>query len=230
MFGFLPVILLSLWVLLTLGVSEGILFFFAQSSDSFQEALSYPLMAILDASLIIVMLVIAHRTFARRLKGFGLNTKTAGKDAAFALVNLLAVYPLILFALWAVLTIGRFMKAGFDLEVHQSLTFLIENGNIGLKVLAIIFSVVIVPVFEEMLFRGFLQTSVSSLSGHRWAAILLTSLLFSVLHPATHVAALFIFSCGLGYAYERSGSLFRPILMHVFFNGVSVAATVLFSS
>ena len=230
MFGFLPVILLSLWVLLLMGINEGILFFFAESSESFREALSYPLMAILNVNLIIVMLVIAHRTFARRLKGFGLNIKTAGKDAVFALVHLLAVYPLILFALWAVLTIGQFMKKDFDLETHQSLTFLVENGNIGLKVLTIIFAAVVVPVFEEMLFRGFLQTSVSSFSGHRWTAILLTSLLFSVLHPATHVAALFVLSCGLGYAYERSGSLYRPILMHIFFNGFNIAGALLLAS
>jgi membrane protease YdiL (CAAX protease family) len=27
----------------------------------------------------------------------------------------------------------------------------------------------------------------------------------------------------LGYAYEKSGSLFRPIFMHVFFNGMTMA-------
>jgi membrane protease YdiL (CAAX protease family) len=58
----------------------------------------------------------------------------------------------------------------------------------------------------------------------------LTSLFFAILHPPTHIPALFFLSCGLGYAYERSGSLFRPILMHVFFNGFSVAVTVLQSS
>ena len=230
MFGFLPVILLSLWILLLMGINKGILFFFTDSSESFQEALSYPLMAILNIGLIIVMLVVAHRTFARRLKGFGLNIKTIGKDTVFSLIHLLAVYPLILFALWAVLTIGQFIKKDFNLEAHQSLTFLVENGNIGLKAITIIFAAVIVPVFEEMLFRGFLQTSISSLSGRPWTAILLTSLLFSVLHPATHVPALFVLSCGLGYAYERSGSLFRPILMHIFFNGFNIAGTLLFAS
>jgi membrane protease YdiL (CAAX protease family) len=34
-------------------------------------------------------------------------------------------------------------------------------------------------------------------------------------------------SCGLGYAYERSGSLLRPILMHIFFNSFSVVMTLL---
>jgi membrane protease YdiL (CAAX protease family) len=34
-------------------------------------------------------------------------------------------------------------------------------------------------------------------------------------------------SIGLGYAYERSGSLLRPILMHVFFNGFNIAMSLL---
>jgi membrane protease YdiL (CAAX protease family) len=182
-------------------------------------------MVLLEGGLIAAMAVVAHLTFARRLKGFGLNVRTIGRDAAYAMVYLLAVYPLILFALWAVLTVGQLVKDDFSIEVHQSLTFLGENGNAGLTALVVVFAVVIVPIFEEMLFRGFLQTTLRSLTARPWAAIFLTSALFSLLHPLTHVPALFCLSIGLGYAYERSGSLFRPIFMHIFFNGISVAAT-----
>ncbi|MFZ9024246.1 MAG: type II CAAX prenyl endopeptidase Rce1 family protein [Anaerohalosphaeraceae bacterium] len=50
---------------------------------------------------------------------------------------------------------------------------------------------------------------------------------FAILHTPTHIPALFILSVGLGYAYERSGSLLRPILMHIFFNGLSITMTLL---
>lgn len=226
MFGFLPVILLSVWLLLMMGINLVITTVFGTASELFRQVLSYPAMVFLEIGLIVVMLIIAQQTFARRLKGFGLNARTIRKDAGFALVYLLAVYPLILVALWVVLTLGRFVKEDFNLEVHQSLTLLTENGNLALTVLIILFATVIVPVFEEMLFRGFVQTSIRSLTQNPWVGILLTSVLFALLHPMTHAAALFCLSCGLGYAYERSGSLFRPIFMHIFFNGFSVLMTL----
>lgn len=225
MFGFAPIILLGVWLLMMVAINHVIKTFFGPASEFVQQALSYSAMMSLEIGLIAVMLVIARQTFARRLKGFGLDVRTVGKDAGFAVVYLMAVYPLILLALWAVLTIGRLVKDDFGLEVHQSLTFLTENPNMGLRILAVVFAVVVVPVFEEMLFRGFLQTSIRSVTQSPWAAIVMTSLLFSILHPMTHIPALFFLVCGMGYAYERSGSLFRSILMHIFFNGFSVAVT-----
>lgn len=226
MVGFEPVVLLGVWLLLMPGLNLLITMMFADASAMFRQSLIYSAMAFLEVSLIAVMALAAHLMFARRLKGFGLRPRTLGKDAVFALAYLLAVYPLIMVALWAVLTLGRFLLKDFTIEVHESLTFLTENTNPALTALLVLFSVLIVPIFEEMLFRGFLQTALRSLTRSPWAAIGLTSVLFSILHPPTHILALFFLSCGLGYAYERSGSLFRCILMHIFFNGISVAVTL----
>ena len=148
-------------------------------------------------------------------------------DAVFAVINLLGVLPLVLGGLALTLVLGRFLSGpDFTLQVHQSLELLTDAGR-GLKIMVFLFAVVVVPVFEELLFRGFLQTSLRSVSGRPWTAIIATSIFFAILHPATHTLALFMLSCGLGYAYERSGSLTRPILMHVLFNGVNVAGTLL---
>lgn len=203
---------------------------FHSYSQATREAISCPVNTLLEIGLIAGMLMIARKTFARGLNGFGLKPAFLIKDTPLAIMHLLAVFPLITTGLWITLAIGRLFKgAEFNLEVHQSLDLLTDAG-IGMQALITIFAALIVPVFEELLFRGFLQTSLRSVSGKPWAAIVITSLFFSILHPPTHIPALFILSCGLGYAYERSGSLFRPILMHIFFNGFSIAVTVLQSS
>jgi membrane protease YdiL (CAAX protease family) len=173
------------------------------------------------------MLIIARKTFARGVKGFGINRKKLIKDTPWAVINLLGTFPMILFGLWITLILGRlFADTDFSLEVHQTLDTLADAG-VGLKILVVIFAGLIVPVFEELLFRGFFQTTLRSLSNSPWAGIIITSIFFSILHPPTHIPALFMLSIGLGYAYERSGSLFRPILMHIFFNGLSVIMTLL---
>ncbi len=60
-------------------------------------------------------------------------------------------------------------------------------------------------------------------------AIVLTSLLFALLHAPQWPAPipLFILSVGLGIVTYRTGSLLSPICMHALFNGVSTAAMFL---
>jgi len=191
------------------------------------DIISYPANAVLEIGLIVGMLIVARKSFARRLKGIGLDGKNLISDMPWAAVNLLGTFPLILFGLWVSLSLGRLFKGSdFSLETHQSLEILTDAG-VGLKILIVVFAAGVVPVFEELLFRGFFQTTLRSLSGHPWAGIVLTSVFFAILHPPTHIPALFMLSVGLGYAYERSGSLLRPILMHTFFNGLSVGMTLL---
>lgn len=228
-FLFWPAALLFVWLFGMAAVQMGITAIFESHSQSFRESIIYPANAILEIVFITAMLIIAQRAFARRLRGFGLNLNHLKSDVPMAVIHLLAVFPLILAGLWATLTLGHLLKGPkFNLEMHQSLALLTDAG-IGLQILIAVFAVLIVPVFEELLFRGFLQTSLRSVSGKPWVGIVLTSLFFSVLHPPTHIAALFMLSCGLGYAYERSGSLFRPILMHVLFNGFNIAAALFLS-
>jgi len=191
------------------------------------DIMSYPANTMLEITLVAAMLIIARKSFARGLKGFGINGKSLIKDTPWAAVNLLGIFPMILFGLWVALTLGHLFKGtDFSLETHQSLEILTDAG-VGLKILVVVFAALVVPVFEELLFRGFFQTSLRSLSGSPWVGIVLTSVFFAILHPPTHIPALFMLSCGLGYAYERSGSLLRPTLMHIFFNGLSIGITLL---
>jgi len=60
-----------------------------------------------------------------------------------------------------------------------------------------------------------------------WAAILISSGLFAATHAETsHWPAMFVLGLSLGYAYEKSGSLFRPIFIHSLFNAVSILAAL----
>jgi membrane protease YdiL (CAAX protease family) len=60
-----------------------------------------------------------------------------------------------------------------------------------------------------------------------WIAILISSGLFAATHADTgHWPALFVLGVCLGYAYEKSGSLFRPIFIHSLFNATSIIAVL----
>ena len=56
----------------------------------------------------------------------------------------------------------------------------------------------------------------------RWAAIVLTSLLFAAVHPPFSIPIIFVLAVGLGYLYERTGNLWAPIFVHAAFNSISL--------
>ncbi len=95
--------------------------------------------------------------------------------------------------------------------------------------MAILTIVILAPLVEELLFRGFLQSFIRKhLGPHQ--AILITSLCFSFFHFSPEqglsnipiVGSLFSLALFLGYLYERQQSLFASIALHALFNGISV--------
>jgi len=196
---------------------------------------------------VIIFLAKAH--FARRLKGFGLNAKTIHKDFLAAFLNLLSVWPIVMLMIILTTFLGKLIWGQeFEMQRHQELELITAYPQWQLRILIFVVATVIAPVLEEMLFRGLFQTVIRSFleirnsipyqksfgsrrfgaGRHRaWIAVLISSGLFSVVHGnIPHWPALFVLGVCLGYAYEKSGSLFRPIFIHSLFNAASIIAAL----
>lgn len=80
-------------------------------------------------------------------------------------------------------------------------------------------------VFEETFFRGGLQNILTRWFKGPWAAIILTSIIFSLVH-LSYYGFLVRFSLGLilGFIFYYSRNLWLNILLHFLFNGVQVIA------
>lgn len=88
--------------------------------------------------------------------------------------------------------------------------------------------IVAAPVFEELLFRGFLQTSLETAAMDAGWAILIPALFWSVMHwqyDFYDMSWIFLFGVLLGLARWHSGSLFMPVLMHMSVNLMATVAT-----
>ncbi|MFA5240272.1 MAG: CPBP family intramembrane glutamic endopeptidase [Phycisphaerae bacterium] len=175
-----------------------------------------------------VIIYIARAGFARRLKGFGLNLATIYKDFPAAILNLFSVWPLIMTTIILTIYIGKLIWGqDFDIQPHEELELITEYSQLSVRVLIIVTAVAIVPVFEEMLFRGLFQTMLRCVLLKPWLSIIITSGLFALAHAdAGHWPALFVLSMCMGYAYEKSGSLLRPIFIHSLFNATSIILTL----
>jgi len=176
---------------------------------------------------VVLIILLARATFARRLKGFGLNVKTVHKDFFAAFVNLLTVWPLMMAALALTMFFGELIwGTEYRMQQHQQLQLITEYSNWPLRIMIVVVAVIVVPVLEEVLFRGLFQTVIRSFLAKPWPSIVISSAFFAWHHQAGHFPALFVLALCLGYAYEKSGSLFRPIFIHSLFNASSIIAAL----
>jgi membrane protease YdiL (CAAX protease family) len=98
-------------------------------------------------------------------------------------------------------------------------------------VLLAITAVLLAPLFEELLFRGFLQPLLSRTFGVL-AGILITSLLFGSLHLFEYLgvwqymAAITLVGIALGSLRAYTNSIIPGVVMHGCFNAISVVALI----
>jgi membrane protease YdiL (CAAX protease family) len=235
---YLPFVPLFIWVTvgsLAIAIAAKLTGNLQQWQKSFLDNFIYCVAAIVVIAIVIFLVRIS---FARRLKGFGLNVKTIPKDFLAAVINLLATWPLVMVAIIVTIFLGKLIYGqDFTIEQHEELELITAYTQLPLRILIVILAIVIAPLLEEILFRGLFQTMVRSVLEIRnpkfhirnaaWPAILISSALFVMVHTdIAHWPALFVLALCLGYSYEKSGSLFRPIFIHSFFNAVTIIAVL----
>ncbi|MGC8730310.1 MAG: CPBP family intramembrane glutamic endopeptidase [Candidatus Micrarchaeia archaeon] len=87
----------------------------------------------------------------------------------------------------------------------------------------LIFSFIIAPFTEEILFRGFLVPRLG---------IILSAIIFAVPHFISYLSisefvAAFLFGLAAGYAYKKTGSLYVSILAHMLVNFLAILSIFL---
>lgn len=185
---------------------------------------------LLNASIYIIALIITVGAprFARLLpkdlsikKLLGINKKPTLSDIGMAIISYL-VY-LVVSAIVMLLIVQ--MIPGFQANQKQEIGF--ESLGSGFEyIFAFLALVVMAPLAEELLFRGYLFGRLRSYISFVPTTII-TSLLFGLIHWQWNVGVdVFILSLALCYLREKTGSLWPAVLLHSLKNGI--AFTLLF--
>ncbi len=204
-----------------------------RSTAQWQQALwGNIVMGISSLGTIAVILVLGYGCFARRLTGLGLGGKRLHKDFGSACVNLLTVWPLVLALILVVTMIQQSLHGPkYHIQQHEELNYLVQFNQWPLRLSIVIMAVILAPVVEELIFRGILQTTIRSIIHSPWIAIVLSSSAFAAAHAnKEHWPSLFVLGLAIGYAYEKSGSLWQAIFVHALFNGITIASYLIQSS
>jgi membrane protease YdiL (CAAX protease family) len=106
----------------------------------------------------------------------------------------------------------------------------LEEGDGVALALFFVTAAIAAPVFEELLFRGFLLPSLTKYVSP-WAAIGFSALLFAVAHLSlSEVLPLAMLGGVLGYIYTQSRSLLAPMLLHSLWNSVTMLGLLILGS
>lgn len=186
---------------------------------------------------ILIAEIIAVAVVLHMIKRAGVTKARIGlvdfrpKDAAYAAL----AYGLYFVAYIVLATAAAALFSGLDLDQEQQVGF--STAYTALQLTLTFLSLVILPpIAEEIIFRGFLFTSLRAKYRFHSAAVA-TSLLFGAAHlqfgadaPLLWMAALdtFILSYVLCFLREKTGSLWAPILLHALKN--LIAFMVLFGN
>lgn len=159
-------------------------------------------------------------TGAGAFKALGLHQAIRPRDVGIAIIAFAG------YLLTSIMVIALLSQIpGFNLNQPQDIGQS-QPQMLSSYVIAFIGLVVLPPLYEELIFRGFMFGALRRYVSF-WVSTILVSVAFAVVHGQPNVAAdtfvLSIFLCALR---ERTGGIWAPILVHAFKNGL--AFTMLF--
>ncbi|MGI9027387.1 MAG: CPBP family intramembrane glutamic endopeptidase, partial [Candidatus Saccharimonadales bacterium] len=176
------------------------------------------------------MLAIIYWFVRRRnitLREIGLGRGPKGSDFGYALLCFVGYFIALAIAFTAV---EKFLPS-INLEQEQQLGFESASGTVSL-VMIFVSLVVLPPIVEEIMIRGFLYSGLRR-KLTKITAALVASVLFGVAHlqfasgaPLLYVAAIdtFVLSMVLVALREKTGSLWSGMIVHAMKNGLAFLA------
>lgn len=168
--------------------------------------------------------------YRKPFKYLGFNFRFNYKQVLLLIGILVLTFPMsgALSTLNKNLPISEYWSAKFkamELAREAQEAALININSFSRYIISLVVIAFLPALFEETFFRGGLQNFLSRWFKGPWAAIILTSIIFSLIHLSFY-GFLVRFALGvvLGFVFYYSGSLWLSILFHFLFNGIQVTA------
>ena len=151
---------------------------------------------------------------------FGLSRVSPRRVVGSAVILLIGAFPLVALASTA---LEPWMKDdASEQELVQLFRSAAGRGDSGMMFAVFFAGVVMAPICEELLFRGYFYAVGKRFAGP-WISAFGTAAIFAAFHGnLVSFPGLMVLALALTAAYEHTGSLAVPITMHALFNGTSL--------
>ena len=212
------------------------------SPDAHQIVASNCIEGAAELITVALILIAVRPLFREKLGGLGVHISQIPEGVGKGILAFVIVNPILNLTLVGM--VWFYTQVHHQMSEHSTFEALDQHLAKPEQWVLFVMASTIAPLAEEVFFRGLLQTSLiqfgwglvipqfmpaESLPGRyrpgnlqRWAAIVVTSLLFANVHATDHGPVLFLLSIAIGYIYERTGNLWAPITLHAVFNTVQI--------
>lgn len=181
----------------------------------------------MSPAIIFIYVLVFDTNFKKMLQDLRLRLRTSDYGPLRILLSGLFSWTALIPAVMMAASISAYLGlSGSDNPVLPQIAALVSSGD-KLAVLILLFTVaVLAPIFEEVIFRGFLYASVRNRIGI-FPALLLSAGVFAAVH-CDKGGTLMLFAIGLvlGLSFERSRSLLAPMIAHGLWNAGTFAFSV----
>jgi len=155
----------------------------------------------------------------------GLSMKNWLRGVFLGITGYIAILPLFLLIVLLITRISGYFD--YQPPVHPLVNIFFKEGNPFILGGVIVLAVLVAPVIEEIVFRGFIYSAVKKRAGIT-LAIIVTSALFSLLHMSIFsFLPIFFLGIALAYLYEKTGLLISSITLHVIHNSILISMLLL---
>jgi membrane protease YdiL (CAAX protease family) len=158
------------------------------------------------------------------------------RAAGMGVLALAAWWPALACAGWVA---GQLQRIATGIEPpaigHSTLEQMVQGTRDAWWWLMGLNAVLVAPMLEECIYRGFVQQALRRAGLGAWPSILLAAVIFTLMHVgsvpaaarAASLASLAVLACCFGWLAERTGSLVAPVAAHVAFNAGNLLVATL---
>ncbi len=164
--------------------------------------------------------------YGQSVAALGLTFADLSSNIKLGIKKYLITLPVIILAGFIINLISTYY--GIMPEMQDVVQWVLGERSFFVLFSLVFFGVVVAPVVEEILFRGFLQSALKNSMGGQYAT-LVSSALFAAVHmDAFAFLQIFILGMLLGNLYERTQTLAASVVVHILHNSLTLVFLLYF--
>lgn len=214
-------------VQLLVALVAGLLIHMGGMSVALSQNMKIIVIGLLTYVAMVAVLLLLPRVLWRErtsLKTLGLDRLLKWSDIGLGIAGIVAAFG----GSIVIMLVAQYLMPWVNVEQVQNVGVTALNSGSEL-VLAFVLFVIVGPIVEETIFRGFLYGNLRKLGLRFWPTTLIVSALFALAHWQWNVALdVFVLSIIMCLLRAKTGSIWVAIIMHMLKNGIAFYLTFIY--
>ena len=158
--------------------------------------------------------------YHQSITALGLSLVNLSGNIKQGIKRYLVTLPVIMLAGFVINRISSYY--GINPDMQDVVKWILEEDSLLVLSSLVFFGIIIAPMIEEIIFRGFLQSALKNYLGNRYAILVSASLFAGVHMDIFAFFQILILGLLLGYLYEKTQTLAASVVVHILHNSLTL--------